>query len=521
MKRLVILLSLLLAFGLANAQTLVYGLSGFPSSLDSVDSQDGNSLAVSNQITETLIFFEPGTTNLVPRLATEWEANEDGSVWTVSLREGVMFQDGTPFNAEAVKFNFDRWNDPEHPHSYRDEGKNYVPWGWVWGGPIGDGSVLEAVNVVDEFTVEFVLTKPLGLFPNMIAAIYFQMDSPTAVQEAGADYGTPGVGSVGTGPFAFAEWREGEQVRLTRYEDYWDGAANVEEVVVRGIEEPTARLAALQAGELDVAALLSSDDLTTVENDPNLEVAVPESELNVGYIGMHQSNEPFGNPQVREAIAHAIDYAAIVDAFYEGLGTPAVDFIPPSLFGHADFSQYEYDPERSRELLAEAGFPDGFDTEFWYMPVSRPYYPAPQPIAETIASYLADVGINATLQTEDWTTYLDNYSQGKYPMYMLGWNGDYADPDNFLYTFFGPSATNDFGWDDPETVQLLEDAREASEQEERANLYAEILTRVHEQVPAIPVAHNVTLNAVRSNVSGWNASPLGYSSVSLKDVTKE
>ena len=154
------------------------------------------------------------------------------------------------------------------------------------------------------------------------------------------------------------------------------------------------------------------------------------------------------------------------------------------------------------------------------MPVSRPYYPAPQPIAEAMASYLADVGINAELKTEDWTTYLDDYSTGKFPMYMLGWNGDYADPDNFLSTFFGPSAAADLGWDAPEVVSELNEARQVAEEDERASLYADVINTVAEQAVSIPMAHNSTLNATRSNIDGWVMSPLGYSSVNLANVTK-
>src|SRR5690606_14593945 len=160
MKKLVTALLALVFLGLASAQTLVMGVSGYPSSLDSVDSQDGNSLVVSAQITERLVDFVPGGTDLVPSLATEWSANEDATVWNFKLREGVTFHDGTPFNAEAVKFNVDRWTDPSHPYSGRDQGKTFVPWGWVFGGPLGEGNLIAEVTVVDEYEVQFTLTQP-------------------------------------------------------------------------------------------------------------------------------------------------------------------------------------------------------------------------------------------------------------------------------------------------------------------------------------------------------------------------
>ncbi len=505
-------LSVVLAFGLlagmTSAQTLTYARSGLPVTLDSADSTDGNSLTVSYQITEPLLLFELGSTEVKPGLATEWSANEDSSVWTFKLREGVTFQDGTEFNAEAVKFNLDRWNDPENEYRFADEGKTYTAWGWVFGGPKGEG-VLDSVEVIDDTTVQLNLTQPVGLLPNMIASSYFGLDSPTAVMEAGADYGTPSVGVVGTGPFKFEEWLEGERVVLSAYDNYWGGEVGFDQLVFRGIEDPTARLAELQAGTVDIAVDLGPDDLSVIESDPNL-VRVPGPSLNVGYIAMNQTNEPLGDVRVRQAIAHAVDWQAIVDAFYGGLGIRATEFIPDAFdWARAGVEGYAYDPELARSLLAEAGFPDGFDTELWYMPVSRPYFPTPEPIASTVATYLADVGINAELMTEDWGIYLDDYQTGKFPMYMLGWSPDYGDPDNYLYTFFGPSAINDLGWDDPEVRDLLNEARQVTGNEARGDLYAQVTQAVYDDVASIPVAHNSVLYAARQRVQNWTPSPLG------------
>ena len=521
-KKLTMVFAALLMFGMAMGQTLVFGNSGQPSSLDSADSQDGESLVVSGQITETLIGFAEGSAELVPRLAVEWTPNESADVWTLQLREGVQFHDGTPFDAEAVKFNFDRWNQVDHPYSFRDQGKNYVPFTWVFGGPASEGGIIDEVVATGEHTVDMHLTQPAPFLPSQLAAIYFQMDSPAAVMEAGADYGTPGVGSVGTGPFVFDEWVEGQRIRLTANGDYWGGAPNVDEVVFRPILEPTARLAELQAGAIDLAVNLPADDFQTVQNDDNLVTAIADGELNVGYVGIsHAEEHPMSQLEVRQAIAHAIDRQAIVDAFYEATGMLAEDHLAASLWGHGDDWPYEYDPERARELLAEAGYADGFETELWYMPVSRPYYPSPQPIAETIASYLADVGIEAEVLTEDWTTYLSDYREGVFPMWMLGWNADYADPDNFLRTFFGADGAAAYEWDRDQVVEWLQEASQVADQDRRAELYADVVNQVAAEAASIPMAHNNTLHAHRTNISGWTPSPLGYSSVSLVPVTKE
>ncbi len=510
MKKLIVIAVLSAAFmlGLVNAQTLTYARSRLPLTLDSADAQDGNSLTVTYQIVENLVQYELGDTALKPGLATSWSANEDSTVWTFVLREGISFHDGTAFNAEAVKFNFDRWNDPSSEYHFADEGKTYSPWSWVFGGPVGEG-ILEMVEIVDDMTVAFHMTGPTGLVPSMVAASYFGLDSPTAVMAAGSDYGTPGVGAVGTGPFIFTEWLEGERVALAANADYWGGTPGVAELVFRGIEDPTARLAELQAGSVDIAVDLNPDDLSVVEGDDSL-VRVPGPSLNVGYLAMHQSNTPLDDIRVRQAIAHAIDWEAIVDAFYGELGLRATEHIPPAFaWARAGVPGYEYNVEEAQRLLAEAGYPDGFETELWYMPVSRPYFPAPEPIAAAMASYLAEVGINASLQTEDWGIYLDNYNTGKYPMYMLGWSPDYGDPDNYLYTFFGPSAVDALGWDSPEAVTVLDKARELTGLDARGALYNALNTIVYDAIPQIPVAHNSVLYAATTSVGNWTPSPLG------------
>ena len=519
MKKLLIA-TLLLFLGLGSAQTLVFGGSGLPVSLD--DATDGNSLTAAYQIVENLVFVEPGGTELQPGLATEWSSNDDGTVWTFTLREGVMFQDGTPFNAEAVKFNIDRWNDPNFEYGFRDQGKIYEAWGYVFGGYKGDeAATVESAEVVDEYTLQLNLTKPMGFLPAAMSSSYFGIHSPTAVREAGADYGQPAVGSVGTGPFQFVEWVDGSQLTLERNPDYWGEPAGVERLVFRGIEDSTARLAELQAGSIDIAVNLSPDDAQTIENDSSLETAVADSNLNIGYIGLHQGNKPLQNVKVRQAIAHAVDWNEVVSAFFGEGAQVASQFIPPGLIGYSeDLEPYSYDPEMARQLLSEAGFADGFSTQMWYMPVSRPYFPSAEPVASAIASYLADIGIQAELQTEDWGTYLDDNNTGKFPIYMLGWSADYADPDNFVYTFFGSQeGVRNFGWDNAKVRNLLNQARQEPDEDTRAELYGQINQIIYDQVPAIPVDHNPVLNAVRVGIEGFEPSPLG-STVPFSTITK-
>lgn len=520
MNKTLLTLALMILSSLGLAQTLIYAQSSLPVTLDSGDAQDGNSLRVAYQVTEGLITFKPGSAELIPGLAERWEANQDSTAWTFYLRQGVKFHDGTPFNAEAVKFNFERWNSPE-----RASGKSFIPWTWVFGGFQGQGSLLESVEVIDDHTVRFILNRPVGFFPSMVAASYFMIQSPKAVQANPEAYGTPEVGIVGTGPFTFQSWVIGERVELARNPDYRGEPAKLAGIVFRGIQEPASRLAELRSGTVHIAAELSPDDRRVLESDPNLKAVIQEG-INIGYLGLNQANKPLDNPKVREAIALAIDQNAIVEAFYQGLGTAADQFVPPTMWGRASSEEVplrKFDPEQAKKLLAEAGYPDGFSIELWFMPVSRPYFPAPQPIAETVATYLADIGIQVVLRSEDWGAYLSDYNQGKFPIYMMGWSPDYGDPDNYLYTFFGPEAKTSLGWNTAsgeKVRELLEQARTAPDQAEREKLYAEIQTIVYQETAAIPIAHNNPLHGTLAGVTGWVASPLG-SAEKLSEVSLE
>lgn len=508
-KVLFLVLSLGMFWGLANAQTLVFGQSALPISMDTAS--DGNSLTVSYQVVENLVGFKPSSAEIEPLLATSWEANEDASVWMFKLREGVSFTDGTAFNAEAVKFNFDRWNHQDNPYAFSQEGKNLTAWADIFNGFYGqEGYILESTDVIDDYTVQFTLTRPVGFLPQLMAAAYFGMHSPKAIMESGLEYGTPVRGVVGTGPFSFVEWIDGDRVSLVRNEAYWGEKAKSERLIFRGIQEAATRLAELEAGSLDIAVNLSPDDYAAVSNNPNLKVVFPDADLRIGYVGMHQANPPFDDVRIRQALAYAIDKDAIVEAFYGELGAVANEFIPPTLIGRLENAPYPYDPEKAKELLAEAGFPEGFSTQFWYMPVSRPYYPNPKDVAEAIASMLAEVGIQVELMTEDWGIYLDDFRQGKFPVYMLGWSADFADSDNFITPFFsrtqGPTG---FGWNNPLAFDLMEAAQSAGSVEERIALYQQIEQILYDEMPSLPLVNPRTLSATRANIEGFLPNPLG------------
>jgi peptide/nickel transport system substrate-binding protein len=498
----------------ANTGALVFGSGGQPVNLTPGNITDGNSIYVQRQIYNYLIGTEPGTTDLVPELATEWIASEDGLTWTFTLREGVTFHDGTALNADAIVFNVNRWWDPEFEFGYRAEGNLFEIWTDLFGGYKGDeNSTLVDVRAVDDLTVEFDLAEPFAAFPAAISSGYFGIASPTAMQAAGPSYGTPSGVAVGTGPFVFDEWRSGDRILLSRFENYWEeGLPEAEQLVISFVEDPAARLAQLRAGTLDFTVDLTPDQLTEIESDPNLE-AVFRPSFNVGYLALNPSYEPLASVEVRQAIAKAINKPAIVEAFWGELGQTDGHFVPPSLSDYTDSSvdDYGYDPEAAQAAIAAAGYPDGFEMDLWYMPVSRPYFPNPKPIAEAFAAELSQIGIQVNLQTKDWGAYLEDRNTAPgFQSFMLGWTGDYGDPDNFLYAHFGPGATQDLGdYQDAELFDLLNQARVASDSGEREDLYAQVDAKIFEEALRIPIVHSQPLLAQRTSITGWEPSPLG------------
>ncbi|MCA1993742.1 MAG: ABC transporter substrate-binding protein [Coleofasciculus sp. S288] len=502
---------------------LIFGAGGQPVNLEPGNIMDGNSAMVQYQIYNRLLQTKPGTTELEPALATEWTASEDGKTWTFKLRSGVKFHDGTDLNAEAVKFNVERWWDPEHEFGFRDAGKTYEVWSNLFGGYKGDpDSLLQNVVAEGTDTVKFFLRQPFAAFPAAIASGYFGIASPDAIKKAGAQYGTPASLAVGTGPYIFKEWRSGDRIVLEKNPNFWKkGLPKTEQLVMRFITDPAARLAQLRAGTIDLTVDLTPDQLREIQSDSNIE-AIYRPSFNVGYLALNPSYEPLSKVEVRQAIAQAINKPAIVQAFWGDLGISSPHFTPASLQEYQSDSVYDtqFNPEQAQEIIAQAGYPGGFDLDVWYMPVSRPYFPNPKPIAEAFAADLSAIGIRVNLQTKDWAAYLsDRNKPPGFQAFMLGWTGDYGDPDNFYYAHFGPGATQDLGnWKNEQLFQLLERGRSSRDKAERQKIYAQVDEILHREALRIPIVHSQPLLAKRKTVKGWTPSPLG--SEPLDNVTK-
>src|SRR5438477_12109523 len=334
------------------AGTLVVGLVAEPVNLDPAQVTGLNSNRVGRRVVETLVTFPDESTQIVPGLAESWTVSKDGLRHTFKLRKGISFHDGTPLNAEAVKFSIERQINPEHP--FNKLGK--YPFANFFFGNV------KAVEVVEPQTVEFILKEPRASFLAVLTAGAASVVSPTAVRKLGADYPlTP----VGTGPFKFASWDRGQRVVLEKNPNYWKHPVKLERVIFRPIVEDQARLTELLTGAVDLIVGTPPDFVAQLENNPKVTL-LKQVGAHVWYLGINNQKKPFDDKRVRQALNYAVNKDGIVRDVLKGTGTPSRGRVLPNTWGADSALQpYPYDPERARKLLAEAGYPSGFSTSLW------------------------------------------------------------------------------------------------------------------------------------------------------------
>ena len=486
------------------SSTLVFGRGGDSVGLDPALETDGESFKVCDNIYDTLVRFRKESTDIEPGLAVSWTVSDDRLTWTFVLRPGVQFHDGSPLNADAVVFSLGRQFMPNHPH-HKVEGA-YQYWN-----SMSMSDIVNDIRSIDDLTVEVELHRPTAPFLSNLAMGFCSIVSPTAVNKWGEDYPRH---PVGTGPFKFAQWIKDDRIVLERNTGYWDGVPAIERVIFRSIPENSVRLIALSQGAINGMDNLVPDFIPNIEANPNLKL-LKQAGMNVGYLAMNMDRHPFHLLKVRRAVNHAINKQAIVDNLYHGLAAVAVNPIPPTMWSyHEGIVGYAYDPARARRLLAEAGFPDGFKTTLWAMPVPRPYMPQPLKLAQAIQADLKVVGIEAEIVTFEWGTYLDKVQRGQHDMGLLGWTGDNGDPDNFLYVLLDKSATafpanNISFYRSEELHEILIQAQIEVDAAVRTDLYRRAQEVIHRDAPWTPLVHVAQTAAFGKDVNGFSLHPTG------------
>lgn len=493
-------------------KTLVFGRGNDSLQLDPSKVTDGESIYVTNQIFDPLVRYKTDSTEVQPALATEWNVSDDGLVWTFTLRDDVKFHDGTDFNAEDVVYNFERWT----------TSGDFSYYAYMFGSTDEDmGGIIENVEATGDYEVQFTLSEPNAPFLQTLAMPPFGIASPEAIEKHGEDFFK---NPVGTGPFVFEEWIPDDKITLSKNEDYFGEVAKIDEVIFRTIPDNGARFLELQAGSIDLMKGLNPQDIQTAEDDENLQV-IRRPSMNVSYMAFNTSKEgPMSEKLVRQAINLAIDKEELM-SLYDGIGKPAKNPLPPSLWGYNDnIEDYGYDVEEAKKLLAEAGYADGFDINLHTFANPRPYMPQPKITAQAIQEMLKEVNINVEVVVNDWDTHTSG-EDTSYDMKFLGWTGDNGDPDNFLYVLLdkdnaNASAGNVAMYKSDEVHDLLKAAQTEMDQEKRIEYYMEAQEIIHEDAPWFPIAHTTPPIAASKNVKDYVPHPTGTEPFNLLDLKK-
>jgi peptide/nickel transport system substrate-binding protein len=514
--------------------TLVFGTASDPVVLDGALVSDGESLRVIDQMFEGLVGLKPGTTQVEAALATKWSPSKNGLAWTFTLRKGVKFHDGTPFNANAVCFNFNRWY--SFKGSFQNPDATYY-WQTVFGGfknpekgnPGPDKSLYKGCKARGNYTVTIFLTHRSSSFFGALALSNFGIASPAALKKYDADKGEVDDNGVfhptgtystqhptGTGPFMFKSWSVGQKLELAKFAGYWGKKAKVDRVIFRPIANNAARLQALQTGEVQGYDLVAPQDVPTIQGNSKLKV-LSRPAFNVAYVGINQKKAPMDKLAVRQAVAYGLDRDAVVKSFYADRAAVAKEFMPPQVSGYAkDVATYKYDPDKSKQLLQSAGLKLPVEVDFWYpTSVSRPYMPDPKRNFEAFSASLEKAGFSVKAHSAPWRPdYLSSVDRGDAQLYLLGWTGDYGDPDNFIGTFF-QTAQDAWGFNNPTLFKMLDNAEAETNLAKRVKLYQDANRYIMKFLPGVPYAHSSPALGFQRNVVGYKPSPVSLEPFAL------
>lgn len=494
----------------------------FPSDAVSMDPHGSNDVP-SEQVRDTI--YEPLVTQdenleIVPALASEWEQTDE-TTWRFTLEEDVKFHDGSDFNAEAVKANIDRLLDPAMASA-----RSFIL------------EMVSEVNVVDEHTVELVTEYPfsplLGHLSHgagkMISRELIDEDYQNAIDEAGLDmtvedyYELRADGGseyeeasdaiaqylgtvveqnpVGTGYMKFESRTPGESTSLVANEEYWGGAPSIDSATFKVVSETGSRLAELETGDSDFIAQVESSNIGRVEDNEDVTLERTDS-VSIDYIGFNTQKEPFDNKLVRQAITHAFDKQAVLSGVYNDSGTPAAAPLAPGVLGYDEnLEGLEYDMDKARELLAEAGYEDGFDVTL----MVNDDNPERVDMAVWLQESLAELNINVSIEQVEWGAYLEMTGNGDHDMFILGWSNSTGDPDNGISPLFHSDMVGSPGnrsfFENDELDALLDEGKRESDEAAREEIYKDAQELLVEEAPAIFVRHSENLNAYQNSVEG-------------------
>jgi dipeptide transport system substrate-binding protein len=510
------LLAATLFSGVAGAKTLVYCSEGSPEGFDPGLYTAGTTFdASSKPVYNRLVEFKRGTTEVIPGLAEKWDVSDDGLQYTFHLRKNVKFQTTdffTPtreFDADDVVFSFERMLDKSNPWY------NYAGGQWQYFDSMSMPTLIKNIEKVDDTTVKFTLSRRDAAFLADMAMDFASIMSKEYADKLDKDGHKEMLNQqpLGTGPFQFVGYQKGTAIHFKANPSYWDGKQPIDDLVFAITEDPGVRYQKLLSGECQIMVNPAPADVPAMKKNDKLTV-MEQSGLNIAYLSYNTTQKPFDNVKVRKALNMAVNKKAIIDAVYQGSGQAAINPIPPSMWGYnKDVKDDPYDPEAAKKMLEEAGVKD-LHMKIWAMPVQRPYMPNAKRTAELIQADFAKVGVTAEIVTYEWGEYLKRAGEKDHDgAIILGWTGDNGDPDNFMAVLLGcdgvgtSNNTAEFCYKPFE--DLIQKAKAAPDQAERAKLYEQAEVIFKEQAPWLTIAHSTVVMPMLKSVQNYKMDPLG------------
>jgi peptide/nickel transport system substrate-binding protein len=478
--------------------SLIYVREQDSITLDPAWAQDEESCKVISNIFEGLVRFKAGSTEVEPCLAESWKVSSDNMVWTFYLRKDVKFHDGTPFNAEAVRFSLER-----QMLSQDGSSLNYASFTF---------GMVEQIKVIDPYTVSFILKYPYAPFLNNLAmAASAPIVSPTAATALGDAFSE---NPVGTGPYRFVRWDKGKRIILKANSDYWGGPPECSTLVFKVVKNSRLRSLLIRFGLADITDGITAADARYLEQKGCR--VLRSNGLDLSYLGFYNDKEPFNNPALRRAVSLAIDRKQLTEKLYRGNAVEAGGPLPPGVLGYDPESRpLPYDPAGSREILASQNLAGGLKITIITYTNQRPYNPAGgQKLAEAIQADLAAVGIETEIKAYPWHEYKEALLKEEGNAFLYGWISDNGDPDNFLYTLLSSaqieSGLNTARYRNREVDLLLARAQQSADLALREQLYREATKIIIQDAPWVCLNHSLRLTAVAPGIEGFVQHKTGY-----------
>jgi peptide/nickel transport system substrate-binding protein len=488
--------------------TFTYAQGADPRGLDPAMVDDGESAKVICNIYEGLLKYNKDSTKVEPGLAEKWDISSDGTKYTFHLRKGVKFQDGTDFNADAVKTSIDRQLEPK----VTDD----MPYSSFVFGSIKAKTGVKEVKVIDDNTVEIDLFSPETPFVKNVAMVMAApIVSPAALKKYNNNLNEH---PVGTGPYTFVSWSKGQNIVLKRNDNYWGTKAKTENVVFKFITENSARVIALTSGEADA---IDGIDSTVVSQITGAGDKLFTSEgMTINYMAYNVTSDKFKNVEARKAFSQAVNVPEMVKSLYKDYAVPATSIMPSFMNPNTNqVKQTSFDKNAAKTGLAKAGI-KSVNMITYSNP--RPYNSVGgQVLAEAIQGYLKDVGVTCNIKTYDWTTYKDVVKKGDYDVCFYGWNGDNGDPDNFMNLLDNQDPSmNVARYNNADYHALINKGLVTKDGAERDKIYTQCEQKAADENVWLVVSHSKNLAAYSPKVSGYYIHQTGITPFAGVSVSK-